>query len=88
MQQLHRDGCAMNFNVYLDSDTVEQLQRLAKSRKTTRNRLIRDAVALLLSRQAPTGWPPEVTEYRGDPGFPEFERGRQDLLPPRTDPLA
>ncbi|WP_442958345.1 ribbon-helix-helix protein, CopG family [Povalibacter sp.] len=31
----------MNFNVYVDKDTAERLGRLAKARRTSRNRLAR-----------------------------------------------
>ncbi len=78
----------MNFNVYLDEPTVDRLNALARKRGTTRNALIREAVAHLLDRKAETGWPDDVMAFDGDPGVPAFEEGRRSLRPPSGDPLA
>ena len=77
----------MNFNVYLDKQTVDRLNRLAKARGVKRNALIREAVEHLLARETRAGWPAAVLEHRGVPG-PAFESGRRKLRPPRRDPLA
>lgn len=77
----------MNFNVYLDETTVERLNRLARSRKTTRNALIREAVAHLLERQATSGWPTLVLEHEGVAGARAFEATRGKLRPPKRNPL-
>jgi hypothetical protein len=37
---------------------------------------------------APTQWPQIVLDYTGDPDFPAFEDGREELAPPVEDPLA
>lgn len=77
----------MNFNVYLDKQTVDRLNRLAKARGVKRNALIREAVDRLLARDTQGGWPAEVMEHQGVPG-PDFESGRSRLEPPPSDPLA
>lgn len=77
----------MNFNVYLDDDTGRRLDRLAKARRTTRNALIREAVARLLEQRAGAAWPRIVLDYRGDPDAPPFEASREGLAEPKSDPL-
>ena len=47
----------MNFNVYMNRQTSEELERLAKRRNMSRNTLIREALANLLDRQPGAGWP-------------------------------
>lgn len=77
----------MNFNVYLDEPTVERLNALARKRGTTRNALIREAVAHLLDRGAEAAWPDVVQAHEGIPQSPSFEAARRRLRPPRKDPL-
>ena len=77
----------MNFNVYIDKQTGERLARVAKARRTTRNALIREALARLLTREAIAPWPREVLEFRGAAGAHPFERGRRTLGAPGADPL-
>lgn len=77
----------MNFNVYLDDETVTRLNALARKRGTTRNALIREAVSRLLDRKGAAGWPPSVAGFEGDPDAPAFEAYRDELAAPRKDPL-
>jgi predicted transcriptional regulator len=77
----------MNFNVYLDSATVDRLNALARERGTTRNALIREAVGQLLQGQARPGWPDAVASFTGEPAAPRFESARRGLRAPRKDPL-
>ena len=77
----------MNFNVYLDKQTVDRLNRLAKARGVKRNALIREAVEHLLAAQTRAGWPAAVLEHQGIPG-PAFESARRKLRAPRRDLLA
>lgn len=77
----------MNFNVYVDKRTGERLRRLAKARRTTRNALIREALAHLLDREANTSWPEAVLDFEGDRAAPRFEATRERLAPPREDPF-
>lgn len=78
----------MNFNVYIDKETVERLERLAKARRTSRNALIREAVEQLLDRAPDAGWPRAVLDFEGVAGTRPFERSRGKLRAPRRDPLA
>ena len=78
----------MNFNVYIDKQTGERLERLAKNKRTSRNALIREALAYLLERGAKAQWPPEVLGFQGIPTARPFEAARPRLRAPRKDPLA
>ena len=78
----------MNFNVYLDQATGDRLDRLAKVRRTSRNALIREAIAQLLDRAPDAGWPRAVREFEGVPKALRFEASRKRLRAPRRDPLA
>jgi hypothetical protein len=78
----------MNFNVYIDKETVRRLERLAKARRTSRNALIREAVEQLLDRAPDAGWPRAVLDFEGFAGAVVFETSRKKLRPPRRDPLA
>lgn len=78
----------MNFNVYIDKQTGERLERLARTRRTSRNALIREALAHLLERGAKAEWPPEVLGFQGVPEALPFEGARRRLGAPREDPLA
>jgi hypothetical protein len=78
----------VNFNVYIDRRTGERLERLARTRRTSRNALIREALARLLERGAKAEWPPEVLRFQGVPGTRPFEGARRKLGGPRKDPLA
>lgn len=78
----------MNFNVYIDKQTGERLERLARTRRTSRNALIREALAHFLERGAKSKWPPEVLGFQGIPGARPFEAARRKLRAPRKDPLA
>lgn len=78
----------MNFNVYIDKQTGNRLERLARTRRTSRNALIREAVAHLLDHGAKVAWPPEVLGFEGIPALRPFEAARRRLRAPREDPLA
>ena len=78
----------MNFNVYIDKQTGERLARMAKARRTTRNALIREALAQLVAREPGAPWPQEVREFRGISKARPFEQARRALGFPRADPLA
>jgi hypothetical protein len=78
----------MNFNVYIDKRTGVRLERLAATRRTSRNALIREAVTRLLERQTKAGWPSAVLDFQGCPTVSPFEVARRRLRAPRKDPLA
>ena len=81
----------MNFNVYVDKRTGEQLRRLAQARGVTRNWLIRKALEHLLEREQVSGWPQSVIEHcqrvRRASRLPRFESYRGTLRAPAGDPL-
>ena len=78
----------MNFNIYLDDETGQQLIEVAEQAGESRNALIRRAVSEWLSRRGKPNWPEEVLAYKGTAGMPPFETGRNKLKPPKADPLA
>lgn len=77
----------MNFNVYLDDATVDRLNSLARKRGTTRNALIREAVAHLLESRSAAAWPALVREFEGESGVAPFEASRSGMRPPKKDPF-
>jgi hypothetical protein len=78
----------MNFNIYLDDETGQQLGQVAEQAGETRNALIRQAVSEWLDRQGRPQWPTEVLGFKGMTNVPLFEAGRDRLTPPGDDPLA
>ncbi len=80
----------MNFNLYLDDKTAKELDKTAKKLGETRSGLIRKAVREWLDKKAlgHPSWPRSVLEFTGAADIPPFESHRDDLLPPREDPLA
>lgn len=78
----------MHFNVYIDDETGQQLNRAAEQAGETRNALIRKAVSAWLQRQAPAQWPETVLDFAGMSEIPPFEASRDQLKAPADDPLA
>ena len=78
----------MNFNIYLDDETGQQLNHVAEQAGETRNALIRQAVGEWLKRHGKPNWPDEVLAFKGMADMPLFEAGRDKLKPPTADPLA
>jgi predicted transcriptional regulator len=78
----------MNFNIYLDDETGEQLNQVAKQAGESRNSLVRQAVSDWLSRHGKPQWPDEVLAFNGLAAMPSFEASRDKLIPPTSDPLA
>jgi predicted transcriptional regulator len=79
---------AMNFNIYLDDETGQKLNHVAKQAGETRNALIRQAVSEWLQRHGKPNWPDEVLAFKGMADMPLFEASRDRLKPPASDPLA
>ncbi len=77
----------MNFNVYLDEQSAERLDRLARKTQVARNALIRKAVHALLEHEA-MAWPREVLEFPGDPSIVPFEAHRAELVGAGEDPFS
>lgn len=78
----------MHFNIYLDDETGERLNRAALEAGESRNALIRRAVGDWLARQGRAQWPEEVLRFEGVADFPPFEGSRDELGPSAGDPLA
>ena len=78
----------MHFNVYIDDETGQQLNRAAEQTGETRNALIRKAVSAWLQRQAPGQWPEAVLKHEGMPDMTPFESNRNQMKAPPDDPLA
>ncbi|WP_194266256.1 CopG family transcriptional regulator [Dechloromonas sp. H13] len=78
----------MNFNIYLDDETGQQLAVAAKESGENRNALIRQAVAEWLARHGKPQWPETVLNFQGIADMPAFESSRDQLPPPSSDPLA
>jgi predicted transcriptional regulator len=78
----------MNFNIYLDDETGQKLNQLAKRVGESRNALVRQAVSDWLIRYGKPRWPDEVLAFKGMADMPLFESGRDRLKPPIDDPLA
>ena len=78
----------MNFNIYLDDETGQQLSHVAKQTGESRNALVRQAVNEWLNRHGKPQWPDEVLAFKGIPNMPLFEASRDRLKAPVADPLA
>jgi len=78
----------MNFNIYLDDETGQQLIHAAELAGENRNALIRRAVSEWLARHGKPPWPDEVMSFQGMAEMPRFEASRNRLKPPADDPLA
>lgn len=78
----------MNFNIYLDDETGQQLNHVAEQAGETRNALIRQAVNEWLNRHGKPSWPDAVIAFKGVANMPPFEASRDRLKPPAADPLA
>jgi predicted transcriptional regulator len=78
----------MNFNIYLDDETGQRLNRAAKREGESRNALVRQAVSEWLNRHGKSQWPDDVLAFKGMTDMPRFEGSRGRLKPPDADPLA
>ena len=78
----------MNFNIYLDDETGQQLSQVAKKVGESRNALVRQAVSEWLKRRGKPQWPAELLAFKGMADIPPFEASRDRLKPPAADPLA
>ncbi len=78
----------MNFNIYLDDETGQQLNNVAKKAGESRNALVRQAVSEWLKMRGKPQWPEEVLAFKGMADMPLFEASRSRLQSPVEDPLA
>jgi predicted transcriptional regulator len=82
------EAAIMNFNIYLDDETGQRLNQVAKKAGESRNALVRQAVSEWLSRRGKPQWPDEVLAFNGMADMRPFETSRDRLKPPVADPLA
>ena len=54
----------MNFNIYLDDETGQQLNEAAKKAGESRNALVRQAVSAWLKSRGKPQWPAETMALR------------------------
>ena len=68
----------MNFNLYLDDQPANELDRTASELGETRSGLIRKALREWLDRKTlgNPGWPPLILNWQGVPEAPPFESYR------------
>ena len=78
----------MNFNIYLDDETGQQLNKVAEKAGESRNALVRQALSEWLNRHDQPQWPGAVMAFKGLPDMVPFESSRDELKPPIADPLA
>jgi Ribbon-helix-helix protein, copG family len=79
----------MNFNLYLDDQTAEELDQTAQKLGETRSGLIRKALREWLDKTLDSpGWPSPVLEWQGVPDMPPFEMYRGELLVAREDAFS
>jgi predicted transcriptional regulator len=88
MHSSYKEAATMNFNVYLDDETGQRLNHVAKQAGENRNALVRRAVSEWLSRHGKPQWPDEVLAFQGMADMPPFEAGRDSIKPPVADPLG
>jgi len=77
----------MNFNIYLDDKTAQQLQDATEISNESRNSIIRQAISFWLQKHHKKKWPDSLLEFNGMMDFPAFESSRDELLTPKDDPF-
>jgi predicted transcriptional regulator len=79
--------CTMNFNLYIDDATAQELDVAAKAENQTRNAAVRQAVQEWLARHRNARqWPQEILEWEGFDGMEPFEAQRATLAE-RSNPF-
>lgn len=80
----------MNFNIYLDDRTAEEIDRTAKDLGESRSGLIRKALREWLDNKTlgNQGWPSLILEWQGAADMSPFESHRDELLAPGEDAFS
>ena len=79
----------MNFNVYINKKTGEQITKIAKSLHRSCNSIINEALEDWLSKHTKAKWPKNFFDFSPIENVPDFKSLRDDLkenFP--EDPLA
>jgi metal-responsive CopG/Arc/MetJ family transcriptional regulator len=77
----------MNINIYLEDFLAKSVNYCAIQEGKTRNAVIREAIKEWVMRHEVKQWPQSILEFEGIAGAPSFESSRNELLPPKEDPL-
>lgn len=88
MYNSYKEPTVVNFNIYLDDETGQQLKHMAKQEGESRNALVRQAVSEWLNRHGKSQWPDAVLAFKGMADIPRFEVSRGRLKLPHADPLG
>ena len=78
----------MNINIYIEDSLGNYPNQYAKQTGKSRNALIREAVKEWIVHHGMKQWPVSVLKFSGVKEIPAFESYRDELLPPKEDPLA
>ena len=77
----------MNINIYLEDSLADSLNHYVKDSGQSRNAIIREAVQEYIITHQVKKWPDSVLKYKGTKDIAPFESSRDELLPPKEDPL-
>lgn len=77
----------MNINVYLDDELGSLLTQEIKQSGRSRNALIREAIREWFVHHKTQHWPTSVMQFNGICDFPAIQSYRDELSPPKEDPL-
>ena len=78
----------MNFNIYLDDKTAQQLQKVTEASNESRNAIIRKAIKFWLDHCDKKSWSDEIMDFQGVDDFPRFEENRDELIAAKDDPFV
>ena len=78
----------MNINIYIEDSLGNYLNQYARQIGKSRNALIREAVKEWVAHHGIKQWPDSVLKFSGIGKIPAFELYRDELLPPKENPLA
>lgn len=78
----------MHFNIYIDDQTGQKLNKFAKELGKNRNSLIREAIEAWITHHVSPQWPKDILRFEGEKNFPPFEKYRKQLKEPKEDPLS
>lgn len=77
----------MNFTVYIKKELAEQISRLSKTLKKSRNSIINEAVEQWVRKHEYRTWPENFFDFEAVIDVPDFKKLRKELKEPNEDPL-
>ena len=72
-------GVHMHFNVYLDEQLAQNLEKFCHDTDKKRNTVVQEALQFYLDQQKNGHWPPEILSFKGVKDFPAFESYRSEF---------